>query len=41
VPVSRDARLGAQSEFVAKRFSNRTPASPIASMCGVVLTTDP
>lgn len=41
VPVRIDARLGAHSEFVTKHFSKRTPAAPIASMCGVRLTTEP
>jgi hypothetical protein len=41
VPVRIDARLGAHSEFVAKRLSRRTPVAAMASMCGVRLTTDP
>jgi hypothetical protein len=41
VPVSIVARLGEQSEFVAKQDSNSTPCSSISSMRGVRFTTEP
>src|SRR6185369_11967274 len=41
VPVRIEARLGEQSEFVAKQLVNRQPRSAISSILGVRLTADP